>query len=119
MNKTSRTKLKFSQGVAGRAYRTRKVCLEIITGEFDDQIIANWGFSREEVARFTKRDRKSFFAVPVPSPDNSRIVGVLSLDSKEMDTFTPEHTRRVEAFVPYFSRLLTRAAHQPPLEVPA
>ena len=63
--------------------------------------MTNRGFTKEEAKQFLS-DRKSYLCVPIAARDD-RGLGILSLDSKEYETFTESMGKMIErCFVPIF-----------------
>lgn len=96
-----RVKMKVSQGVAGRAYRTAKLCCVPITEDWDDQLMTELGFTARELARF-RSDRKSYLCIPILG-EHEKVLAVLSLDSKQPDTFNTDRIERIEYIATYIS----------------
>jgi GAF domain len=97
----ARAWMKVSQGVAGRVYRTSAQCLVPITGDWRTHLMTEFGFTSQELSRFND-DRKSYLCVPILG-DHGKVKAVLSFDSKEPDTFYPQHLTYIESMAPYFS----------------
>jgi putative methionine-R-sulfoxide reductase with GAF domain len=88
--------MKVSQGVAGRAYRTRKTChvTNIEDGQWEDMFMDNLGFTKKDLGRFAN-DRKCYLCVPVLSK-NDKVLAIISLDAKIPNAFNLEIVRSVE-----------------------
>jgi hypothetical protein len=65
IEKGRKSYMNVSQGVAGRAYRTRKTChvTNIEDGQWEDMFMENLGFTKEDLGRFAN-DRKCYLCVP-------------------------------------------------------
>jgi len=93
--------MKVSQGVASRVYRTSFQCLVPITGDWRTHLITEFGFTSQELSRFSN-DRKSYLCVPILG-EHRKVKAILSFDSKQPDTFYPQHLTYIESMAPYFS----------------
>jgi hypothetical protein len=96
-----RARMKVSQGVAGRVYRTRQLCYVPITGDWHVQLMTEFGFTSKELSEF-RSDRKSYLCVPILR-EHDKVVAVLSFDSKYPDTFNTDRIAWIEYMAPYFS----------------
>jgi hypothetical protein len=96
-----RVRMKVSQGVAGRAYRTKELCYVPITADWGSQLMTEFGFTDREILKFDP-NRRSYLCIPILG-EQRQVVAILSFDSKNADTFTPDNIQRVEFFAPYLS----------------
>jgi hypothetical protein len=93
--------MKVSQGVAGRAYRTSNLCFVPIIGDWRVHLMTEFGFTSQELSRFSN-DRKSYLCIPILG-EHGKVRAILSFDSKQPDTFYPQHITYIESMAPYFS----------------
>jgi GAF domain len=97
----TRVRMKVSQGVAGRAYRTKQLCYVPVTGDWHVQLMTEFGFTPQELSGF-RSDRKSYLCIPILA-EHEKVVAVLSFDSKYPDTFNTDRIAWIEYMAPYFS----------------
>jgi putative methionine-R-sulfoxide reductase with GAF domain len=97
----NRTRMKISQGVAGRAYRTGQLCFVPITRNGYNQFMIEFGFTNRELSKF-QSDRKSYLCIPIFG-EHRKVIAILSFDSKHPDTFTSDRIGWMEYMAPYFS----------------
>jgi hypothetical protein len=96
------------QGVAGFSLRkmdgkVESLVVNIDTGDFINQMV-QFGFTHEQAKLF--KERGSYLCAPIVNSMGEGI-GVLCLDTKERDSFKPEHSGVAERLTPFFSRFLT------------
>jgi hypothetical protein len=103
--RTHRVWMKVSQGVAGRAYRTSQICYIPITGDWQNHLMTDFGFTSKELSRF-RSDRKSYLCVPILG-EHGKVRAILSFDSKYADTFTSDRILQIESLAPYFSAAIS------------
>jgi hypothetical protein len=99
-----RVRMKVSQGVAGRAYRTSQLCFVPITGDWRTQLMTEFGFTEKELSGF-QSDRRSYLCVPILG-EHGKVRAILSLDSKTPDAFNSECIEWIEFMAPYFSSVI-------------
>jgi len=112
-HKTSRTKLKVEQGIAGRCFRMGKAHLQVVPEDVKSlakYLVDSWGFTLEQAEQF-QQDRVLYIVVPIHVPDESAdILGVMCIDSDSRDTIDPDDTEkfdRVLKLAPRFAQLLS------------
>lgn len=104
----SKSKIVFGKGVAGQCFDRNETILETIDPKLDFlTYMTNRGFTRDEAKQFLS-DRKSYLCVPIAKQEG-RVLGILSLDSKEYETFTESIGKMIEkCFVPVFLELMSK-----------
>lgn len=92
------------QGVAGKCYREVGVATASFeTGDFIQHMV-DLGFTKVEARQFEVRG--AYLCAPVVD-SKGEVFAVLSMDTKDANAFTVDHTEVAEWITPFFAKLLT------------